>query len=193
MKSICVYCGANVGARPSYTKTAQELGRLLAGEGLRLIYGGGHVGLMGVIADATLGAGGEAVGVIPKALADRELAYEGLTELHVVSSMHERKTMMAELSDGFIAMPGGFGTFEEFCEILTWAQLGMHQKPSGLLNVAGYYDPLLALFDRAVSEGFVRNEHRAMVLTAERPEALLQMMRDYRPPAVDKWIDLGET
>lgn len=193
MKSICVYCGANVGADPAYAEMARALGRQLAAENIALIYGGGHIGLMGVLADAALAAGARVVGVIPRALAERELAHQGLTGLHVVGSMHERKMLMAELSEGFIALPGGFGTFEEFCEVLTWAQLGMHAKPCGLVNVAGYYDPLLALFDRAVAEGFVRPEHRAMVLEAVDPKTLLAVMRSYRPPAVEKWIDLDKT
>lgn len=193
MKSVCVYCGSNVGSLPSYRESARALGRLLAAEGLKLIYGGGQVGLMGTLADAVLSAAGEAVGIIPRALADRELAHQGLTELRIVGSMHERKMLMAELSDGFIAMPGGFGTFEEFCEILTWAQLGMHAKPCGLLNVEGYYDSLLSLFDRAVADGFVRQEHRDIVLTASQPSDLLAAMRQYHPPAAHKWIDLDET
>ena len=193
MKSICVYCGANVGANPAYAEMARTLARRLAAENLALIYGGGHIGLMGVLADSALAAGATVIGVIPRALADRELAHQRLTELHVVGSMHERKMLMAELSDGFIALPGGFGTFEEFCEVVTWAQLGMHAKPCGLLNVAGYYDPLLALFDHAVVDGFVRPEHRAMVLEAADPETLLALMRGYRAPAVEKWIDLDKT
>jgi uncharacterized protein (TIGR00730 family) len=192
MKSVCVYCGSNVGTLPAYRETAQSLGRLLASEELKLIYGGGHIGLMGALADALLDAGGSVVGIIPRTLADRELAHQGLTELRIVGSMHERKLMMAELSDGFIALPGGFGTFEEFCEILTWAQLGMHAKPCGLLNVEGYYDPLLSLFDRAVADGFVRQKHREIVLTATEPQALLQAMRSYQPPTAHKWIDMDE-
>ena len=161
---------------------------MLAGEGLRLIYGGGRVGLMGEVADAVLAAGGTAVGVIPQSLVDKEVAHRGLTELHIVGSMHERKMQMAELSDGFLALPGGFGTFEEFCEMLTWAQLGLHGKPCGLLNTAGFYAPLLALFDGATAEGFVRPEHRAMVLSEEDPQKLLAQMQAYQPPTLDKWI-----
>jgi hypothetical protein len=193
MKSICVYCGANVGAKSVYTETATALGRQLAAENLTLVYGGGHIGLMGVLADSALAAGANVIGVIPHALADRELAHRGLTELHVVGSMHERKMLMAELCDGFIALPGGFGTFEEFCEALTWAQLGMHDKPCGLLNIAGYYDPLLSLFDRAVADRFVRPEHRAIVLQATDTAILLTLMRAYRAPVVEKWLDLDKT
>lgn len=192
MKSICVYCGANVGTNPVYAQTAAALARRLTREDLTVVYGGGHVGLMGVLADAALTAGGEVVGVIPQDLADREVAHSGLAQLHVVRSMHERKMLMAELSDGFIALPGGFGTFEEFCEMLTWAQLGLHAKPCGLLNVAGYYDPLLA-FDRAAAEGFVRTEHRKIVLEARDPETMVSLMRGYQAPVVDKWLDLDKT
>jgi uncharacterized protein (TIGR00730 family) len=161
--------------------------------GIGLVYGGGRVGLMGAIADAVLEEGGEVTGVIPFALDAREVAHRGLTELRVVSSMHERKAMMADLSDAFVALPGGYGTFEEFCEVLTWSQLGLHPKPCGLLNVENYYGRLLSLFDHAVAERFVRPEHRALVLEAEDPEALLDALEAFRPPALEKWLDREET
>jgi len=188
VKRICVFCGSSAGARLEYAQAARAMGTLLAERGIGLVYGGGRVGLMGVVADAVLAAGGEAVGVIPEALMRREVGHVALTELHVVGSMHERKAMMADLSDGFIAMPGGYGTFEEFCEVLTWAQLGIHPKPCGLLNVAGYYAPLLAMFDHAVAEGFVRPTHRAIVLEAADPASLLERMASFAPPPTEKWI-----
>lgn len=188
LNSICVYCGSSAGARPIYAEAAQAVGRILAEQELRLVYGGGRVGLMGILADAALAAGGTVVGVIPRSLADKEIAHAGLTELHVVGSMHERKMLMADLADGFIALPGGFGTLEEFCEVLTWAQLGLHRKPCGLLNVAGFYDPLLALLDHAAAEGFVRAEHQAMVLSGNDLQELLAQMQTYQPPTVPKWI-----
>ena len=193
MKRICVFCGSNAGHDPRYRAEADRLGRLLAERGIELVYGGGNVGLMGVIADACLGAGGTVIGVIPEALIGKEVAgrvvdHRGLTRLEVVDSMHTRKARMAELADGFIALPGGFGTFEEFCEVLTWGQLGFHVKPMGLLNVNGFYDPLLALFERAVAEGFLREEHRAMALAADDIESLLAALAAYRPEPVSKWL-----
>ena len=193
MKRICVFCGSNAGHDPRYRAEVERLGRLLAGRGIELIYGGGNVGLMGVIADACLGAGGTVIGVIPEALIGKEVAgrvvdHRGLTRLEVVDSMHTRKARMAELADGFIALPGGFGTFEEFCEVLTWGQLGFHVKPMGLLNVNGFYDPLLALFERAVAEGFLREENRAMALAADDIESLLAALAAYRPEPVSKWL-----
>ena len=154
-RTICVFCGSNLGIRPVYRAAAERLASLLLQRGIELIYGGGNVGLMGVLADTMLAQGGRVIGVIPQSLLAREVGHRGLTKLHVVSSMHERKALMADLSDAFLALPGGFGTFEEFCEIVTWSQLGIHQKPCGLLNVDGYYDPLLRLFDHAVGEGFL--------------------------------------
>ena len=193
MKRICVFCGSNAGHDPRYRAEADLLGRLLAGRGIELVYGGGNVGLMGVIADACLGAGGTVIGVIPEALIGKEVAgravdHRGLTRLEVVDSMHTRKARMAELADGFIALPGGFGTFEEFCEVLTWGQLGFHVKPMGLLNVNGFYDPLLALFEHAVAEGFLREENRAMALAADDIESLLAALAAYRPEPVSKWL-----
>ena len=193
MKRICVFCGSNAGNDPRYRADAEALGRLLAERCIELVYGGGNVGLMGIIADACLGAGGTVIGVIPEALIGKEVAgrvvdHRGLTRLEVVDSMHTRKARMAELADGFIALPGGFGTFEEFCEILTWGQLGFHVKPMGLLNVNGFYDPLLALFERAVADGFLRQENRAMALAAEDIETLLAAMAAFRPEPVSKWL-----
>lgn len=159
----CVFCGSRPGANPLYRAAATELGTALAEAGVELVYGGGHVGLMGAVADAVLAAGGVAIGVIPRVLAEREVAHLALSQLHVVESMHERKALMAELSDGFAALPGGFGTFEEFCEIVTWTQLGIHDKPSHLIDIAGYYEPLIALFDRAVTDDFVSAKNRSIV------------------------------
>ena len=193
MKSLCVFCGANAGNKPVYRATAENLGRLLAGRGIQLIYGGGNVGLMGAVADACLDAGGTVIGVIPQALMGKEVEgrpvdHRALTRLEVVDSMHTRKARMAELAEGFIAMPGGFGTFEEYCEILTWGQLGFHAKPIGLLNIAGYYDPLLAMFDHAAAEGFLRAQNRAMALSDSDPESLLAAMLAFRPEPVSKWL-----
>jgi uncharacterized protein (TIGR00730 family) len=165
------------------------MGTALARRGTELVFGGGRVGLMGVLADAVLAAGGRAIGVIPEALVAKELAHRGLTELRVVGSMHQRKALMAELSDAFIALPGGFGTLEEFCEVLTWAQLGLHAKPCGLLNVAGFYDALLELFDRAVSEQFIPGPHRSLVLVEQDPQRLMDLLAGYRPLQVEKWIE----
>ena len=185
---ICVFCGSNSGINPAYRSAALALGRLLAASGIELVYGGGNIGLMGALADAVLGVGGRVIGVIPESLMAKEVGHASLTELHIVKSMHERKALMADLSDGFIAMPGGFGTFEEFCEVVTWSQLGIHVKPCGLLNVQDYYDPLLALFDHAVREGFLRAENRRLVLSDPSPEQLLDKMLQFRSPAIDKWI-----
>lgn len=193
MNAVCVFCGSHTGNDPAYAGAATVLGRTLARRGTTLVYGGGHVGLMGVVADAALGAGGEVIGVMPKALVEREIGHTGLTKLHVVSSMHERKAMMSELSGGFIALPGGNGTLEEFFEVLTWAQLGEHGKPCGLLNVAGYYDPLLAVFDRMVQKEFLRTEHRGLVLVEGDPSALLERFDGYEPPTYVKWIGPSET
>ncbi|WP_415033054.1 TIGR00730 family Rossman fold protein [Azonexus sp.] len=193
MKSLCVFCGSNAGHNPLYRAEAEKLGALLAARGIQLVYGGGNVGLMGVVADACLAAGGTVIGVIPQALMGKEVAgrpvdHRALTRLEVVDSMHTRKARMAELADGFIALPGGFGTFEEFCEILTWGQLGFHAKPMGLLNVDGFYDPLLAMFERAVQDGFLREPNRAMALHADAIEDLLARMAAYRAEPVSKWL-----
>jgi len=176
LQSICVFCGSSAGARAEYAAAARAMGELLAQRGIRLVYGGGNVGLMGVLADAALAAGGKVIGVIPQMLVDRELAHRGISELLIVGSMHERKALMAELSDAFIALPGGMGTFEELCEVLTWAQLGIHAKPVGILNAQGYYDALIQLFDRALSEQFLRPEHRRLLLTAAEPAELLRLL-----------------
>ena len=193
MKRICVFCGANAGHDPRYRAEAEKLGRLLAAQHIELVYGGGNVGLMGAVADACMAAGGTVIGVIPEALMGKEVAgrhvdHRTLTRLEVVDSMHTRKARMAELADGFIALPGGFGTFEEFCEILTWGQLGFHVKPMGLLNVNGFYNPLLAMFDHAVSEGFLREQNRAMVLAENDIDNLLAAMNTYRAEPVSKWL-----
>ncbi len=185
--SICVFCGSNSGNSRRYLEAAQELGELLGRRGLRLVYGGGNCGLMGAVADACLSAGGSVTGVIPRALADKDLAHGGLTELRVVGSMHERKATMADLADAFIALPGGLGTFEEFFEAATWTQLGLHRKACGVVNTAGYFDGLLALADRAVADGFLRPQHRDMLLADERPARLLDRLVAYTPPLLGKW------
>jgi uncharacterized protein (TIGR00730 family) len=176
IRSVCVFCGSNVGAAPRYAEAARAFGALLAREGLTLVYGGGHVGLMGIAADAALAAGGKVTGVIPRALWDREVGHRGLTELHIVESMHERKAMMASLSDAFVALPGGLGTLEEIFEVWTWAQLGIHAKPLGFLDVAGFYTPLMAFLDRGVTEGFIRPRFREMALVDDDAEALLRRL-----------------
>lgn len=185
---MCVFCGSNFGARAAYAEAAQALGRSIAGRGLRLVYGGSKVGLMGAMADAALAAGGEVVGVIPGALIEREIAHDGLTQLRQVKSMHERKALMADLSDAFIALPGGAGTLEELFEIWTWGQLGHHKKPVGLLNVEGFFDTLLAFLDHQAGERFMRQEHRDMLQVATDPDRLLDLFERYRPPVVEKWI-----
>jgi uncharacterized protein (TIGR00730 family) len=193
MKRICIFCGSNHGVRPAYAAAAAALARHLVKLGMGIVYGGGNVGLMGVVADAELAGGGEVIGVIPQSLFAKEVGHAGVTDLRIVGSMHERKALMADLADGFIAMPGGWGTFDEFCEILTWAQLGLHRKPCGILNVEGYYDALLAMFDHAVAEGFLKPAYRPMVITSTDPEELVAMMQSYRGPELDKWIDRTET
>jgi len=189
MRCMCVFCGSSSGSDPAYVEAAGRLGRLLADEGITLVYGGARVGLMGAVADAALGAGGKVIGVLPDFLKRKELEHPKLTELLIVSSMHERKARMAELADAFIALPGGMGTLEEFCEVVTWAQLGLHEKPCGLLNIQGYYDPLLEFVDRMIDEGFVRKKHKGLVLSAETPAALLAAMRTFQPIRVEKWVD----
>lgn len=176
LHSICVFCGSSVGARPEYAAAAGAMGELLARRGICVVYGGGNVGLMGVLADAALAAGGRVIGVIPQMLVDRELAHRGISELRIVGSMHERKALMAELPDGFIALPGGMGTFEELCEVLTWAQLGIHAKPVGILNILGYFDSLLKLLDHALAEQFLRPQHRRLLLAASEPAELLRLL-----------------
>ena len=188
MKRVCVFCGSNPGLGDVYMEAARILGRTLAESGVGLVYGGAKVGMMGAIADAALAAGGEVVGVMPSSLIQREIAHRGLTELHEVSSMHERKALMEQLSDGFIAMPGGFGTLDEFCEILTWAQLAIHSKPCGLLNVAGYYDAFLAFLDHAVGQHLLKAQHRQLILVDSAPHTLLERMKHYVPVHNQKWI-----
>ncbi len=193
MDRVCVFCGSSAGDNVAYEEGARLLGRTLAGSGITVVYGGASVGLMGALADAALEAGGEVIGVIPKALQEREISHLSLTDLRVVGSMHERKALMSGLSDGFIAMPGGAGTLEEFFEVWTWAQLGEHGKPCGLLNVEGYYDPMLAFLDHMVTQGFLSKEHRSMVLVERGPGPLLERLSDYRPPNTPKWLSPRET
>ncbi len=189
MKSVCVFCGSSPGANPRYREAAIAMGRELALRGLRLVYGGANVGLMGALADAALAAGGEVVGIIPQSLVDREVAHRGVSELIVVATMHDRKAQMADRADAFVALPGGYGTFEEFCEVLTWTQLGLQYKPCALFNVDGFYDPLLQLFDRALSDRFLRLEHRALVLTADSEQSVLDQLAQWTRVSSDKWID----
>jgi uncharacterized protein (TIGR00730 family) len=193
MRRLCVFCGSSPGARPEYRAAAAELGRALASRGIGVVYGGASVGLMGVLADAALAAGGEVIGVIPRALLAREVGHSSLPDLRIVGSMHERKALMAELADGFVALPGGIGTLEELFEVWTWAQLGEHEKPCALLDVAGYYRPLLSFVDHQVAEGFVRPEHRRMLVVASDPVGLLDALAAYVPPAVPKWITSPES
>jgi len=191
LNNICVYCGSNPGIRPDYIEGAHALASELVRRNIGLVYGGSSIGIMGALADAMLAKGGRVTGVIPESLMRKEVGHHHLTELHVVSSMHERKTMMATLSDGFIALPGGAGTLEELFESWTWAQLGLHQKPCGLLNIAGYYDQLANFLNHSVDEAFMRAEHRAMLLIEREPAALLDRYADYAPPTVSKWISSG--
>ena len=193
MNTICVFCGSNPGLNPAYMQTAASVGRFLAEKNVTLVFGGGSVGLMGKTADTVLDNGGKVIGIIPRSLAEKEVAHERLTELHIVNSMHSRKAMMEELSDGFIALPGGFGTFEELCEIITWAQLGFHNKPCGFLNIHGYYDPLVELFNKATDEQFVRPEHRELVIIEEDIERMFEKMESYTPPVLEKWLDKEQT
>ena len=193
MHRLCVFAGSSPGGHPDYLQAATALGHALAANDIGLVYGGAQVGLMGAIADAVLEAGGEATGVIPRALVDREIAHTGLTDLRVVGSMHERKALMAELSDGFIALPGGMGTLEELFEVYTWTQLGLLAKPLGLLDARGYYAQLAGFLDHAVAERFVTVEHREMLVVEERAEALIEAFRRWRPPAASKWIDRSQT
>jgi uncharacterized protein (TIGR00730 family) len=193
VQRLAIFCASSLGARDDFADGARALVAELARRGMGVVYGGASVGLMGVVADAALAAGLEVIGVIPRAIEAREVAHRGLTELHVVDSMHTRKATMAELADGFLALPGGFGTLEEIAEVLTWAQLGLHEKPCGALDVAGYFTPLVAYFDNAVAEGLLRPEHRAMFLVDRDPARLLDAFTTWQAPAVSKWIDRGET
>ena len=189
LKRICVFCGSSIGARPAYRQAAQHLGELLAERGIGVVFGGGCIGLMGVVADAALSKGGEVIGIIPESLVRREVGHRGVTKLHIVETMHQRKALMADLSDAFIALPGGYGTLEEFCEAVTWSQLGIQQKPCGLLNIEKYWDGLLAVLDHAVDEGFVRPENSQLVLVAQTPEWMVERLLEWRPPAhIEKWL-----
>jgi uncharacterized protein (TIGR00730 family) len=192
LSSVCVYCGSSPGVDPGFRSAAASLGRLLARRGLRLVYWGGHVGLMGVVADAALGEGGEVHGVITRALEEKEIAHRGLTTLTVVETMHERKAAMADLADSFLLMPGGFGTLDEFFEAVTWTQLGVHAKPCGALNVNGFFDPLLALFARATEQRFLIPEHRDLVIVEADPALMIDRLRSWVPVTVDKWLDRSE-
>lgn len=192
LKRLCVFCGSNSGAREVYREAARALGTEMARRGIGLVYGGSNLGLMGTIADATLEARGQVIGVMPEHLVSKEIEHAGLTDLRIVKTMHERKAMMADLADGFIALPGGFGTYDEFCEVVTWAQLGLHTKPCGMLNAAGFFDAMLAMFDHATREGFIRPAHRAMLCVATEVGTLLDEMEKYRAPVVEKWITRGD-
>ncbi len=195
MRQVCVFCGSSKGINPIYSEASKELGVAIARRGIGLVYGGGHVGLMGIVADAVLKSGGSVIGVIPQALDDLEVAHRGLTELYIVDTMHTRKAMMADRADGFIAMPGGFGTLDEFCEIITWAQLGQHSKPCAILNINGYFDLLIQMFDHCVDEGFVKSIHRELVIVDDNVESLLDKMESWRTPPdaeIAKWIDREE-
>ncbi len=189
MKQICVFAGSSVGSEEVYRSAAEELGRTLAERGLGLVYGGARVGLMGVVADTVLASGGDVTGVIPSALVAKEVAHNGLADLRVVASMHERKAVMAELADAFIALPGGWGTLDELFEILTWGQLGLHRKPCGVLNVNGYFDGMLAFVEHSIEQGFVRREHGSMILVSSSPGALLDTFATYQAPVLEKWVE----
>ena len=193
LTTLCVFCASSRGSDARYVAAARTFGELLARSGRRIVYGGGNTGLMGALADGALAAGGEIIGVMPAHLVEREVAHRGLTRLDVVASMHQRKAKLAEMADGFVALPGGLGTLEEFAEIWTWGQLGLHRKPYGLLDVSGYWTSLLAFLDHAVAEGFMRPEHRAMVSVAQDAEALLEAMDHAPPPAMPKWLDRATT
>jgi uncharacterized protein (TIGR00730 family) len=193
MKRVSVFCGSRNGVNPAYTAAAAAMGRALLERKIGLVYGGGGVGMMGAISEAVRAGGGETIGIIPGALLSREAGCVDPAELRIVRSMHERKAMMVEISDGFIALPGGFGTFEEFCEIVTWAQLGLHAKPVGLLNVEGYFDALISQFDHAVAEGFAHPDNCRLILHETDPDRLLDLMEAYQPPPVEQWIDPQES
>ena len=192
-RRICVFCGSSLGARAGYKEAAVSLANCLVKKGSGIVYGGGNVGLMGILADAALRAGSEVIGVIPRSLVEKEVSHAGLSDLRIVGSMHERKALMAELSAGFIALPGGYGTFEEFCEVLTWTQLGLYRKPCGILNIEGYYDSFLALLDHAVAEEFIKPVHRRLVISDTHVESLVARLLEYEVPRVDKWISPQQT
>lgn len=192
IRSVCIYCGSSMGNSSKYAEQAAILAKTLAQNGITIVYGGAKVGIMGVIADTALAKGGKVIGVIPKALVEKEVAHQGLSKIYVVESMHERKALMAELSDGFIAFPGGIGTFEELFEVWTWAQLGFHSKPCGVLNVSSYYDKLLAFICHASSEGFIKPQHKDMLIVTDSADELLSQFESYKPPTVKKWITKNE-
>jgi uncharacterized protein (TIGR00730 family) len=193
IRSLCVFCGSNRGSDPAYANVARDFGVLLAKSNIALVYGGGHVGLMGIVADAVLAGGGKAIGVIPRMLWDREVGHRNLTELHVVETMHDRKAMMASLSDAFVALPGGLGTLEEIFEVWTWAQLGIHRKPLGFLDANSFYAPLLTFLDRAVDAQFIRAQYRSLAIVDVDPASLLRRLSEYEPPVVETWIAPNET
>jgi uncharacterized protein (TIGR00730 family) len=192
IQRLCVFCGSSSGTRPVYAEAAAQLGGDLAKSKIALVFGGGRVGLMGILADSVLAAGGKAIGVMPRALVEKEIAHTSLTELHVVESMHQRKSLMADLADAFLLLPGGFGSWEEFCEVLTWLQLGIHRKPCAILNVAGYYNGLLSLADHALAEGFLQPTHHRMVIVADHPQAALSQLTSASIPSEVKWVGKGE-
>ena len=193
MQRVCVFCASSLGNDPAFVEAAASLGRALAARAIELVYGGGDIGLMGVLADGVMNGGGRVIGVIPQALVDKELAHRGITDLRIVQSMHERKALMAELSDGFVALPGGFGTLEEFCEVLTWAQLGLHKKPFGLLNVSGFYDHFLRFLDHVVETRLLKPQDRARIIDAAGIDDLLSRITTWKPGPADKWIKPEET
>jgi uncharacterized protein (TIGR00730 family) len=193
MKRLCVFCGSSAGSLSIYQETATAVGRILATKGYGVVYGGGHVGLMGALAEGVLAAGGEITGIIPQSLFEKEIGYSDLKDLRIVGSMHERKALMGELSDAYIALPGGFGTFEEFFEVVTWSQLGVHRKACGLLNVNGFYDPLLAMCDHAVEQGFIRAVDRNLILYDQDPEALIDRIASFVVPESTKWLSSTQT
>ncbi|MEO8619515.1 MAG: TIGR00730 family Rossman fold protein [bacterium] len=193
LKTVCVFCAASTGSDPAYASQAVEMGRYLAESGRRVVYGGGRTGLMGALAEGVLAAGGQVIGVMPKHLVDREIAHTGLTELRIVASMHERKSLLAEMADGFLAMPGGLGTLEELFEIWTWGQLGLHRKPYGLLEVNGFFAPLLTFLDHAVAEGFIKQEYRDLLVVDTEPSTLISRMESMSPPALPRWVDAVST
>jgi uncharacterized protein (TIGR00730 family) len=192
MRRLCVFCGSAPGSQPEYLEAARELGQAMAANKIELVYGGGRVGLMGAVADAVMASGGKVFGIIPERLAAQEIAHNGLTELKIVKSMHERKAIMAEMSDGFVAMPGGFGTIEEYCEVLTWSQLGFQKKACGLLNTLGFFDNLIRLFDDMTSKGFVMPVHRELVLVSQDPKDIINQVSNYKHTAPDKWVTRGD-
>jgi uncharacterized protein (TIGR00730 family) len=192
--NICIFCGSSSGRSPAYDDAAHQVGELIARRGLGLVYGGGRVGLMGVVADAALGAGGRVIGVIPQALANKEIAHDGLSELHVVPGMHERKAFMTSKSSAFLTLPGGIGTFEEFFEILSWAALGIHRKPIGVLNIDGYFDPLLALLNHGIVQRFIHSDSLQSLMVSDQPDSLIDSLLKYVPPAAGpRWIKIAES